>query len=422
MDPRPAALCLAALLAAGLPAAAGAQGTADPGADLQRLEGEIDEARRRQAELDARAAEVATELEVLRQRSIEAAGKIVVQQIALGDLETRLLELETDVAAREQSLTEKRERVARLIGGLTRLARTPAEAMIVRPERPVDALRASRLLRAAIPAIEDEAEALRAELQDLARRRADLLSQRDAAEAARRQLNADIATLGGIMEEREALLGRTEPEREAEARRAAALAAEASGIRDLIERLEAERRRAEAEEARRLAAQAEEARRRAAEEAARREAEARAAAERRIAALPPAALVEGVLMPANGEIVLRYGQRDRFGTASRGLTLRARPATPIVAPLDGTVRFAGEFRGYGRILILEHAGGYHSMISGLGRIDAEVGQQVLSGEPLGSVPQNEQDQPSLIYFEFRRNGQPINPIDGLTQARERGRG
>src|SRR3546814_6464457 len=60
----------------------------------------------------------------------------------------------------------------------------------------------------------------------------------------------------------------------------------------------------------------------------------------------------------------------------------------VVAPLDGTVRFAGEFRGYGRILILEHAGGYHSMISGLGRIDARVGQHVLAGEPLGGVPQN----------------------------------
>ena len=121
---------------------------------------------------------------------------------------------------------------------------------------------------------------------------------------------------------------------------------------------------------------------------------------------------------------MRYGQTNGLGETNRGLTLEPYPGAPIVAPLDGEVRFAGTFRGYGELLILEHSGGYHSLIAGFGRLDARIGQQVLAGEPVGvtALPQSGTTDTPTLYFEFRSNGQPINPVQGLAMARESVRG
>jgi septal ring factor EnvC (AmiA/AmiB activator) len=83
--------------------------------------------------------------------------------------------------------------------------------------------------------------------------------------------------------------------------------------------------------------------------------------------------------------------------------------------------FAGPFRGYGLILIVEHPNGYHSLIAGLGRIDTKVGQRVLAGEPLGVMGTPPDGNPDL-YFELRRNGQPINPQRGLPASDGKGQG
>ena len=132
---------------------------------------------------------------------------------------------------------------------------------------------------------------------------------------------------------------------------------------------------------------------------------------------------QGVVLPARGEVVISYDEPNPQGEVSKGLTLRTYPGAPLIAPLDGEVRFAGSFRGYGEILILQHRDGYHSLIAGVGRIDARVGQQVLIGEPIGTarLPQPDVSQPLTVYFELRRNGRPVDPIQGLAQAQMRGR-
>ena len=77
-------------------------------------------------------------------------------------------------------------------------------------------------------------------------------------------------------------------------------------------------------------------------------------------------------------------------------------------PYDGRILFIGPFRAYGEILIIEHSGGYHSLVAGLGRTDGTVGQTVLSGEPVGIMTADGEDRPRL-YIELRRNGTPIDP-------------
>jgi septal ring factor EnvC (AmiA/AmiB activator) len=131
---------------------------------------------------------------------------------------------------------------------------------------------------------------------------------------------------------------------------------------------------------------------------------------------------------------VHFGQTDTEGAVSKGLTIAAKAGAPVVAPLDGSVMFAGPFRGYGQILIVEHAHGYHSLIAGLGRIDTTVGRQVLAGEPVGvmgtpngGAPEGRPDDgfgagPLKLYFELRRNGQPVNPQRGLMPSDGKGQG
>ena len=100
--------------------------------------------------------------------------------------------------------------------------------------------------------------------------------------------------------------------------------------------------------------------------------------------------------------------------------INARDAATVVAPYDGTVIYAGRFEGFGLILIIEHGEGYHTLLAGLGRIDLQVGQRVLAGEPVGTMRSQQAGggtgSPEL-YVELRHNGDPIDPLPwfaGLT--------
>ena len=118
------------------------------------------------------------------------------------------------------------------------------------------------------------------------------------------------------------------------------------------------------------------------------------------------------LFPARGQLVSRFGQTTAPGVSSRGIVIETRPAARVVAPFDGTVAFAGPFRDYGQLLIIAHGEGYHTLLSGLSRIDAIVGQRVLAGEPVGVMASASDANPQL-YVEIRREGRPINPLAWL---------
>lgn len=415
----PAAL----LMLAGQPSSAQApEPPRNPVRALEGVERDLREGQRRDAELAREAERLAAEMGALRARLIRAAEDAGRLEEELAGLEEKLRILGEQETVQLGRLEEERERTAGLLGALLRLSRVPTEALVMRPEAPIDTLRSALLLRSTVPELERRAEALRGAIRHLAELRADIAARRAQAGQARAELAERSSEMRALVAQRQELAARNETERERLARRAAGLAAQAGDLRELLERLEAEREAAAAEERRRAEAAARAAAQEAAAQERARERERRAAA---VAARPPEAPGDAgearMPLPVAGTVRLRYGESDPFGNASRGLRIEARPGAAVVSPHEGSIMFAGPFKGYGQILIVEHANGYHSLIAGLGRIDARVGQQVLAGEPVGAMAAPQDGNPDL-YYELRRNGQPINPQRGLSALGGKGHG
>ena len=135
-----------------------------------------------------------------------------------------------------------------------------------------------------------------------------------------------------------------------------------------------------------------------------------------------------ILPPVRGRIVAAFGQPGADGQPNRGIAFATAADGQVVAPFAGQVMFAGAFRSYGLVLIIDHGEGYHSVILGLVRIDATAGQWVAAGEPVGAGPAASGAASGAadgapngagrtgIYLELRRAGQPIDPAGWLAAS------
>ena len=114
-------------------------------------------------------------------------------------------------------------------------------------------------------------------------------------------------------------------------------------------------------------------------------------------------------LPVDGRLVTGFGDASPGSVRSRGISLQARGGAQVVAPASGRVAFAGPYRGYGQIVIIEHAGGWTSLVTGMAQLDVRVGQQLLAGSPVGVAGPGR----PVLGLELRRNGEPLNPLDML---------
>lgn len=400
----PAVLCLAL----------GAQAAETPSKQrLEQIERSMGAERETQRRLSRQAEALAHELAALRTRAVAMAASLQETEERLSALEARRTVLEADVEAKAASFQKRRAQLAQLVAELARLGRQPPEAALVLPASPLETVRAAQLLAAVTPALRGQAAALAGDLDALQTARAELEKQRKSAAEAATRLAAERSELDALIARRAQLHAEIETAQRGSSARIEQLAREARSMRELIERLAAER--AQREAAARAAAE-NEARERAAKE---REAQVARRAAPSAATPRPFGEAHGqVVAPVRGRVVLSFGQPGEGGQPHRGLTIETRPAAQIVAPFDGQIAFAGPFRAYGLILIIEHSEGYHTLLAGLGRIDGVVGQMVTAGEPVGAAVSPEAGSPS-IYVELRRNGQPINPLPWLAPRNEK---
>jgi murein DD-endopeptidase MepM/ murein hydrolase activator NlpD len=131
-------------------------------------------------------------------------------------------------------------------------------------------------------------------------------------------------------------------------------------------------------------------------------------------------------LPAQGRRVLSFGDKTQYGGQSKGIVIETRWSAQITSPCDGWIVYAGEFRSYGQLLIINAGGGYHVLLAGLSQIDVQPGQFVLAAEPVGTMsgtpkaaPQNPPVGGPVLYVEFRNSGEPINPDPWWVQRQEK---
>jgi septal ring factor EnvC (AmiA/AmiB activator) len=362
----------------------------DRSGQLRQIERQMELERERAETLARQTQSEAAELERLQALTRQAAAATMQREAEASDIEARLSELDDERTVREARVAGRQSEIATLAGALQRLARQPPEALALEPGTPLDAARTGSLVSRIVTNLEREARLLREELDALAAARTGALRARGALAEALAQLAAERDRLDQALALRAPAVARLQDEGRATAARLARLGREAADLRELLGRLDPAP-----------------------------PAQARAPANRP-GPVRPADLdaLSGYRWPARGRIAEAWGQTQAGGQTARGLLIEPREAASVIAPLDGTVAFAGPFRGYGQILILEHGGGYHSILAQLSRIDAVVGQAVTAGEPVGRAGNDERGVPTL-YLELRRHGQPVDPSPWL-QAAENG--
>ena len=414
--------------------------------ELRAVERAIESGQKRQQRLSAQTEKLTRELAALRQRLVTAAASVQAKEDNVAAAETRLSELRARAFEQRERLASQHERLAATLSALSRLSRRPPVAIAATPATAVDTFRSARLLGAVVPGLEAEAEKLRGELRTLNVLLRQINRERESLADARERLDAERRDIVSLLAEKTDRQDGLRRKSQRETERLNELAATATDLKSLVAKLEAdaERRRAlEAEaERRRLAAEAEERRRLQAAEAERIR-EQTAEAERQAAAAAPAPAAQAVPpsapatagdaaetsrlavalppptqsfaqsrgrlpMPVRGKIVQLYGATDGFGQTSKGIRVETLPNAQVVAPSDGSIMFAGEFRGYGLLLIISHGESYHTLLAGMSEIYGTVGQSVLAGEPVGQMGASQGERPTL-YVELRRGGEPINP-------------
>ena len=330
---------------------------------------------------------------------------------AVQNLEQRLSKLETEIDDLNDAETEKRkllesrrDQFSGVLMALQKLSRLPPEAVIAYPTGAADLIRTAILLRSAVPQIEGQAVRLREDLIALAATR-DLIAKRKSQLAKTSlEFKNKRSTLDGLIRMKAAEHERALSKRREAKLRIESLSGQAQNLRDLFGNLEQERKKQLLE-------------------AKKTKSKKSALTAKKVVRLAPPldlkpfALSRGSLRyPAVGRISGHYGKTIRRGIKRKGLSIETRYSAQIIAPFDGKVVFAGNFRGYGQLLIIDHGEGYHSLLAGMSRIDGVMGQYLLSGEPIGVMGSQNEGKPSL-YIELRRNGQPINPVPWLAKRK-----
>jgi septal ring factor EnvC (AmiA/AmiB activator) len=380
---------------------------------LKRREQELEAARQEQkraadlqAKLKADIAAIGEDRSKLNQQLVDVATRVRDAESRVADAETRLRTLDAREQEIRSSLDSRRSEVVEVLAALQRAGRRSPPALLVRPEDALQSLRTAMLLGAVVPELRTRAERLAADLGELVAVRKTIVSERDRVTADRDKLKDDQTRLAALIGERQRKQTGIEKDIEAEGARAVALARHVDNLQGLIGRMEQD-----IKSAAKAAAAANES----------TSSKSDPALLKNPTRTSPAiafASAKGLFkFPVNGTKIREFGGSDGAGGAEKGISLATRAGAQVTTPCDGWVVYAGPFRSYGQLLILNAGGGYHVLIAGMERISVNIGQFVLTGEPVASMGTTSQvasiiaanaSQP-VLYVEFRKDGTPIDP-------------
>lgn len=364
-----------------------------------------------QTKLKAEIAALGQDRSKLNQQLIDVAAQVRGIESKVSDTEARLRALDGREQQMRDSLNSRRSEIVEVLAALQRAGRRSPPALLVRPEDALQSLRTAMLLGAVVPELRTRAERLANDLGELVNLRQNIAAERDHLAADRDKIRNDQTRLSALVDERQRRQAAVEKDLEAESARAIALSRQVGDLQSLIAKMEQDLKSA----AKAAAA--------ASQQGAPTTVNGKpnlAAFKDRSRTSPAIAFVsaKGLLpLPVNGTKIREFGGSDGAGGAQKGISLATSPGAQVTTPCDGWVVYAGPFRSYGQLLILNAGGGYHVLIAGMERISVNIGQFVLTGEPVATMGSTSQvasilatnaSQP-VLYVEFRKDGTPIDP-------------
>ena len=406
------------------PTAAGQPSADKQPSDPQRADKEMElrgvEDTLRQSEGQRRAIE--TEIDSVRADRARLSAALIDTTAKVQDAERgaaaaadRLSGLNATADELSRSLERRRSVIADVLAALQRMGSHPPPAILVKPDDMSQAVRAATVMGALIPELKSEIESARRELDDLAKTRESIARERDELTEKGKALAADKMRLGALIDARQQSLASAQDALGSQQQRAAELAKKATSLKDLISRLDSETA------ARNAAAAAAHA----AEVAVANDIEARAQAAHGAGTAarlkPEIAFADAkghVPLPAAGAILKTFGSLDDFGGVERGVSMATPAAATVSAPVDGAVLFAGAYRTYGQLLIIDAGEGYYILLAGMDRINVQSGEFVLAGEPVGAMGDGSTRMATaaavgagrpVLYIELRKDGTAIDP-------------
>lgn len=386
---------------------------------IKQREQELEAAREQQRKAAELQQKLKADIAAIGQDRAKLNQQLIDIAAAVRGVETRIVETEARLRpldAREQqiraSLDSRRSEIVEVLAALQRAGRRTPPALLVRPEDALQSLRTAMLLGSVVPELRGRAEKLSTDLGELVALRKTIATERDALARDRDRSKDDQVRLAALVDERQRKQSAIEKDMEAEGARAITLSRQVDGLQGLIARMEQDLKSAA----------------KAAATASLKGAPASPNGKPNLgglkdpARLSPAiafASAKGLLaFPVNGPKIRDFGGSDGAGGVEKGISLATRAGAQVTTPCDGWVVYAGPFRSYGQLLILNAGGGYHVLIAGMERISVNIGQFVLTGEPVATMGTSTAQVASILatapsqpvlYIEFRKDGTPIDP-------------
>ncbi|MEM5515756.1 peptidoglycan DD-metalloendopeptidase family protein [Henriciella sp. AS95] len=373
--------------------------------ELKALEAERDAALRQLEALEKAENSAVRDVTNLEANLIAAAMESRRREEQAAASELKLIDLSTRLTSARAELIESHENLEDVMTSLAVSGRNRPPALIASPREANQAIRAAILMSAAAPALNSRTDALASEITELKTLEAQIYRENTRLETTEARLAVKKAEIEQLVATKRAQYESVSGEAAALRLRVEKIGSEAKTLQQLLAALETEAPNAPGIKpgARiQLAANT--------SGGVRTDAPTPRPAAVVNANLKPlgAEALGGLLRPTNGLVSRSWGDSLPGGESSKGIYIQPRRNSDVVAPVDGTIEYAGMFRSYGQLLIISTSDGYHILLSGMGRIYAAPGQTVKTGEPVGRMPDREIPAPEL-YLEVRKSGTPMNP-------------
>jgi murein hydrolase activator len=373
--------------------------------DLQAVEQDLVISTGRQAELLAETKAALDEQDKLSDQLVALAATATAQERQLGTVEKRQTKLKDEIAKISLNLAAQQDVMAEVLAGLQRLSQNPPPALVVAPNDVLGALRGAMLFGTIVPEMRGAAQKLHDQLTELKTLRERLDTEAREHDETLQALTTSRGDINALIAEKKALAVTSEQALNAERKHAEDLAAKATSLKQLLATLATEK----AEEDAKLTA----------------EAKAREALEQQLKAaslIPQVAFSKSkglITYPAQGDIIRQFGEVSPLGDTLSGLIIATAKQAQVVSPVTGKIEFAGKFRSYGQMVIVNPGEGYLVLLAGLDHVNTAHGQSVKAGEPLGVMGSKAGSvamsngladlTTPVLYVEFRKNGDPVDP-------------